>query len=100
LILLAGRFRGKRVVFLKALTNGILLVSGPLKVNGVPLRRVNARYVIATSTTVDLTGVNVEKFDDKYFAREKEAKKSKEQKLFKGDKVMVRCVMSAPRSKS
>jgi len=87
LILLAGRFRGKRVVFLKALTNGILLVTGPFKVNGVPLRRVNARYVIATSTTVDLAGVNVDKFDDKYFAREKEAKKSKEQKLFKGDKV-------------
>ncbi|KAI5852027.1 60S ribosomal protein L6 [Tricharina praecox] len=96
LILLAGRFRGKRVVFLKALTNGILLVTGPFKVNGVPLRRVNARYVIATSTTVDLAGVNVDKFDDKYFAREKEAKKTKEEKLFKGDKVTVRCDLSTP----
>ena len=86
-------------MFLKALTNGILLVTGPFKVNGVPLRRVNARYVIATSTTIDLAGVNVDKFDDKYFAREKEAKKSKEQKLFKGDKVTVRCDMSAPCSK-
>jgi large subunit ribosomal protein L6e len=86
LIILAGRFRGKRVVYLKPLTNGVLLVTGPFKVNGVPLRRVNARYVIATSTTVDLAGVDVEEFDDKYFAREKEAKKSKEQKLFQGDK--------------
>lgn len=83
-------------MFLKALTNGILLVTGPFKVNGVPLRRVNARYVIATSTTVDLTGVNVDKFDDNYFAREKEAKKSKEEKLFKGDKVTVRCGISTP----
>lgn len=91
LIILAGRFRGKRVVYLKPLTNGVLLVTGPFKVNGVPLRRVNARYVIATSTSVDLAGVDVAKYDDAYFAREKDAKKTNEQKLFsKGDKLEVR----------
>merc|ERR1711933_231841 len=75
LILLAGRFRGKRVVYLKNLEDNTLLVTGPFKVNGVPLRRVNARYVIATSTKVDLAGVDekvIEKASqDGYFTKDK-----------------------------
>lgn len=94
LIILAGRFKGKRVVFLKQLGSGLLLVTGPFKLNGVPLRRVNQAYVIGTSTKVDVSGVNVEKIDDKYFAKQAEKKQKKGEGEFFEDKKEV-CFLSS-----
>merc|ERR1712139_705265 len=86
LILLAGRFRGRRVVFLKQLESGLLLVTGPYTVNGVPLRRVNQRFAIATSTKVAVEAAKAEKVNDKFFAREKSEKKTKTEDAFFADK--------------
>lgn len=90
LILLAGRFRGKRVVLVKVLDQGVLLVTGPFKINGVPLRRVNARYVIATKTSIPIEGVDKATIDkvggDKYFARDRKADKKGSEEGFFGDK--------------
>ena len=82
LVLLAGRFRGRRVVFLKQLPSGLLLVTGPYKVNGVPLKRVNQAYTLTTSTKVDIKGADVSKIDDALFKKEKKAKKAGESKFF------------------
>jgi len=69
-ILLAGRHRGKRVVLLRKLEkSGMIVVCGPFSLNGVPLRRMNPSYVVATSTKVDVSTLDVSKYDDAYFER-------------------------------
>merc|ERR1711885_122356 len=83
-IVLAGVHKGKRVVVLKQLGTGLLLVTGPHKLNGCPLRRVNQRYLVATSTKLDVSKVSVpENINDKYFAR---VKAKKEGDIFEAKK--------------
>jgi len=82
LILLVGRFKGKRVVFLRQLQSGLLLVTGPHKINGVPLRRVNQSTVIPTSTKVDLAGVKFDAITDDFFKRTKAKHQHKSEEAF------------------
>ena len=83
LILLSGRFRGKRVVFLKQLKSNLLLVTGPYKLNGVPLKRVNAAYVIPTKTSIKI-GTIADKIEDSFF-KKVEIKREKDKDFFESD---------------
>ena len=75
-ILLQGRFAGRRAVFLKQLASGLLLVNGPFGVNKVPLRRVDQTSVIATSKKVAIGALDLSKCTDELF-RAKEARKAR-----------------------
>merc|ERR1712212_270567 len=86
-IVLAGVHKGKRVIVLKQLGTGLLLITGPFKLNGCPLRRVNQRYLLATATKVDVSTVAIpENINDAYFARAKAEKSKKEGDLFSAKK--------------
>jgi ribosomal protein L14E/L6E/L27E len=77
-------------------------VTGPFKINGVPLRRVNSRYVIATSTKVDIGGLDQKTVDKvsspEYFAREKKSRKQKGEDAFlkQGEKPEVGLIYHTP----
>jgi len=68
-IILSGRFRGRRVVYLKKLESGLLLVTGPYKYNGVPLKRVNAAYVLPTNTKLEIDAKVGESIKDDFFKK-------------------------------
>ena len=84
-IILSGRFRGRRVVYLKKLESNLLLVTGPYKYNGVPLKRVNAAYVLPTNTKLNINAEIAKNVNDKFFDRV-DIKRTKEEDFFEEKK--------------
>lgn len=84
-ILLTGRFAGKHAIFLRQLPSGLILISGPFRSNGVPLKRVQQTHVIPTQTRIRLPKNLCKSVKDSWFMKPKslprlEAKKLKEKK--------------------
>ena len=84
-IILSGRFRGRRAVYLKKLESNLLLVTGPYKYNGVPLKRVNAAYVLPTNTKLEVNGKVADSINDDLF-KKVEIERKTEKDFFVEDK--------------
>lgn len=65
---------------------------GPFEINGVPLRRVNQAYVIATSTRIDVSAVTIPVKNDSYFARVERPKKTVEDQFFDQASKVRKCM--------
>jgi len=81
-ILLAGKHAGRRVVVVRTLPSGLIVVSGPRSLSRVGIKRVNPAYVIATSTKLDLSASKEfkaigKKLNDPYFTSTKLRMKKK-----------------------
>lgn len=64
----------------------LIIILGPFKFNGCPLRRISPNYVIATSTKLDLSNVEIPKhINDSYFRRHRKILKLKNPEVVEGE---------------
>merc|ERR1712212_863098 len=63
-----------------------MVVTGPFNINGVPIKRVNPRFCIATSTKVDISKVDVSGITDEVFKRDKVSEKEELSSRFFAEK--------------
>ena len=56
------------------MNSGLLLVTGPYSVNGVPLRRAHQKSVISTTTQIEVTIEIPDFITDAYFSEPKKSK--------------------------
>lgn len=68
LILLGLKFKGKKCVFLKFTQNGSMVITGPYRMNGIPLRRINPKYAFLTEIKINLNYLNLNFLSDRYFS--------------------------------
>jgi len=78
-IILSGKYAGKRVVVVKHLPSNLVVVSGPFRLNRVPLRRVDAAYLIGTSVQINLPEIlkkELSEVTDDHFSKKLKEKKT------------------------
>ena len=58
-----------RVIYLKQLNSGLLLITGPYRLNGVPIRRVHLKSIISTQTKINKIPQIPENITDRYLSQ-------------------------------
>lgn len=59
-VVLEGVFASRRVIYLGGLGDNLALCVGPKSINNIPLFKIDERYLLATSTVLEIGNVDVD----------------------------------------